>query len=411
MHGMIVLGSVVLCITGGEALYADLGHFGRSPIRFSWLAIAFPSLLCNYFGQGALLLTRPNLAINPFYGLVPKDLLYPMVAIATIATVIASQALISGVFSLTRQAIQLGYIPRMRILHTSIRHSGQIYISKINYALMLACIGIVLYFRSSSHLAAAYGIAVTATMCITTIIYFFVVTYQWQWPLWKSIPPIGIFLFFDLTYFTTNLLKVFYGGWFTLIVAALIVIIMATWKDGRMELSKKLEAQRVPLDVLLDDLKKHDVHRVNGTAVFMTLSPIGIPSTLLHHLKHNKVLHEKIVLLSIQSVDVPYIQSLERIKTEKLEQGFFRIIARYGFMESPNVPDIMELSVKEGLPVDKGIITYYLGRETLITTGPSKMMRWRKSLFSFLSRNAQTPAYFFGIPPGSVVEIGTQVML
>jgi KUP system potassium uptake protein len=410
-HGIVVLASVVLCITGGEALYADLGHFGRKAIQISWLTVAFPSLLLNYFGQGALLLGHPDLAFNPFYGLVPRALLYPMVGLSTMATVIASQAMITGVFSLTQQAVQMGYCPRVRIIHTSPETQGQIYIPGVNYALMLACIGLVLAFQGSSRLAGAYGIAVTATMGITSVIYFFVVTRMWGWSLWKAAPLVALFLFFDMSYFGANLLKIVDGGWFTLVTAALIMIAMSTWRDGRMELAKKMLSARLPLESFLEDVARHNLPRVYGTAVFMTVSPVGTPSALLHHIKHNHVLHEQVVLLSMRSVDVPSVPRDERLKLEDLGQGFYRLLGYYGFMETPNVPELMKMAERHGLVTEPMTTTYFLGRETLLTTGSSQMMRWRKALFAFMSRNAQTATVYFGIPLDRVIEIGVQIEL
>jgi KUP system potassium uptake protein len=410
-HGLVVLGSVVLCITGGEALYADLGHFGRNAIRVSWLTIACPSLLLNYFGQGALLLNHPDLSFNPFYGLVPRVLLYPMVILSTVATVIASQAMITGVFSLTQQAVQMGFFPRVHIVHTSAQTQGQIYIKSINFALMVACIGLVLVFGESSRLAGAYGIAVTATMGITSLLYFFVVRRLWHWPLWKALPPVAVFLAFDVTYFGANLLKVIDGGWFTIAIALAVTIAMTTWRDGRSALSRKMLSSGLPMDNFLKDIEDHKPTRVQGTAVFMTVSPIGVPSALLHHLRHNHVLHETVIILSIRSVDVPSVPVAERVKVEDLGQGFYRVIAFYGFMETPNVPHIMRRASLQGLRTELSETTFYLGRETLLTTGRSKMSHWRKSLFTFMSRNAQSPMTYFGLPPNRVVEMGVQIEL
>lgn len=410
-HGIVVLGSVVLCITGGEALYADLGHFGRDAIRLSWLSVACPALLLNYFGQGALLLTHPDLSFNPFYGLVPRVFLYPMVILSTMATVIASQAMITGVYSLTQQAVQMGFFPRVHIIHTSSETQGQIYVEKINFALMIACIGLVLVFKESSRLAGAYGIAVTATMGITSVLYFFVTTRVWNWPLWKALPLVGIFLAFDVAYFGANLLKVVDGGWFTLAIALVITIAMATWRDGRAQLSQKMLSAGLPMELFLRDIEAHNPLRVQGTAVFMTVSPVGVPSALLHHLRHNHVLHEKVIILSIRSVDVPTVPRAERVKFQELGQGFYRVLAFYGFMETPKVPDIMKRVSYLGLPTELASTTFFLGRETLLTTGDSKMSHWRKSLFTFMSRNAQTPMTYFGLPPDRVVEIGVQVEL
>jgi KUP system potassium uptake protein len=411
MHGIVVLGSVVLCITGCEALYADLGHFGRRAIHISWFGFACPALLCNYFGQGALLLAHPELNIHPFYSIVPKYFLYPMVALSTVATVIASQALISGAFSLTQQAVQLGLFPRVRIVHTSGEVKGQIYISSVNYALMFACLAVVIGFRDSGGLAGAYGIAVTLTMIITSILYCLVLIRYWRWPLWKVIPLITLFLVFDIAYFSGNLFKIADGGWFPIFVAAAIAVAMVTWRRGRYELGIKLIGERFPLDTFLSSIANRNLHRVPGTAVFMTLSPEGTPPTLLHHLKHNHVLHEKVVLLSIRFEEAPVVPYDERIRMEDLGQGFYRIIARYGFMQNPDVPELMRMASHRGLVTEPMTTTYFMGRETLLTGGGSKMMRWRKALFAFMSRNAGNPTVYFGIPPNRVVELGTQIEL
>jgi len=411
-HGLVVLGSVVLCITGGEALYADMGHFGPRPIRLSWYALVCPALILNYFGQGALLLQRPDLAFNPFYGLVPGFLLYPMVALATIATVIASQAMISGVYSLTQQAVQLGFCPRIRINNTSAETKGQIYLPGINNAMMLACIGLVLAFKSSSGLAGAYGIAVTATMGITSIIYFYVVHTLWRWSAWKTVPLIALFLVFDVAYLGSNLLKILDGGWFTLTVAALIMTAMATWRDGKAALGRQFAGMGLPMDLFLNSLvAAKPPLRIPGTAVFMSVSSTGTPITLLHHYKHNKVLHEQILLLSIASAETPFVPRAERLTVASLGHGFFRIIARYGFMQTPSVPEILRLARSHGLVADMQTTSFYLGRETLLTGGDSRMAGWRKSLFAYMSRNAWNATTFFGIPPGRVVELGAQVEL
>ncbi|MEF3695726.1 potassium transporter Kup [Desulfolutivibrio sp.] len=412
MHGLIVLGSVVLCITGGEALYADMGHFGAGPIRLSWLTLVCPALVLNYFGQGAGLLARPEIAVNPFYGIVPREMLYPMVALATFATVIASQAMISGVFSLTRQAIQLGVCPRLRIVHTSRNFEGQIYIPEINFALMWACIGLVLIFKESSRLAAAYGIAVTATMGITTILYFFVARYAWKRPLWQVAVPVVVFLVFDLAYFSSNLLKILDGGWFTVLIAAMVVVAMTTWRDGRKALHGRFLAVSIPLADFLADVAKKKPHRVPGTAVFMSVSPDGTPLTILHSFKHIKVLHKHVVILTVTSADTPSVDPGERLTISDLGQGFQRVVARYGFMETPKAPAIMARARSLGLSADgPSETTYFLGRETLLTTGRSGLMSWRKRLFAVMSQNARSATTYFGIPPGRVVELGVQVEL
>lgn len=411
VHGLLVLGSVVLVITGGEALYADMGHFGKWPIRISWFGLVFPALLLNYFGQGALLLNNPETASNPFYAMVPRPLLYPMVGLATIATVIASQAMISGAFSLTRQAVQLGYFPRVTVIHTSETTEGQIYIPEVNWVMMVACIALVLVFRGSGGLAGAYGVAVTGDMALTSVIYFFVATQRWNWSLRRTLPLIGLFLFFDLTYFSANLLKFFDGGWFPVVVAAVIVSIMTAWKDGRAALSGKFLASSLPLDAFLKDLEEHPIHRVSGTAVFLASTSRFTPPSLLHHYKHNQILHKEVILLTIMSADVPSVPERDRVEVEKLGSGFSRLIAHYGFMETPNVPHVMERAFGSGLLERHEPISYYLGRETLLPTGDAKMMRWRKSLFAFLSRNSQSATNYFGLPAGQVVELGVQVEL
>lgn len=409
LHGMVVLGAVVLVITGGEALYADLGHFGRGPIRLSWLAIVFPALLLNYFGQCALLLDNPQAASNPFYQMVPRTLLYPMVALATSATIIASQAMISGVFSLTQQAIQIGYCPRLQIVHTSGETKGQIYLPWVNRIMMIGCLGLAVAFKESSRLAAAYGIAVTGTMGITTLLYYYVARYNWNWPLWKVFLPVGVFLCFDLAYFSSNLLKFVDGGWFTISVAGLLAMVMITWRDGRAALARRFEYAKGPIKVLLHDLETYKLIRTPGTAAFLSVSPTGVPVVLLNYLKHNEALPERAILLSILSVDTPYVPKKKRISLEELGQGFYRVVASYGFMQTPNVPEVLELAGEQGLEIDIHATSFYLGRETLITSGDTKMAAWRKSLFTFLSRNAWNVSTYFGIPPDRVVELGSQV--
>ncbi len=410
-HGIVALGSVVLCITGCEALYADMGHFGRLPIRLSWYAIVLPALLLNYFGQGALLLAHPELASNPFYGLVPPALLYPMVGLATGAAIIASQAMISGVYSLTQQAIQLGFSPRMHVVHTSAHTKGQIYLPNVNWALMVACIGLVLAFRESSRLAAAYGIAVTATMTTTSILFYLLTRRDQQWPLWRSVSLLALFLTFDLAFLGANLLKIMDGGWFTLTLAALVFTAMATWRDGRAMLAKRFSEAHVPMDVFLRDIAGYKPYRTPGTAVFMSISPRGVPVSLLHYFKHNGVLHERIIFLSILSADTPHVPPEERLALTSLGQGFHQIIARYGFMERPSVPEIMTLATGHGLDMDIHSTSFFLNRETLLLSGNAPMAAWRKALFVFMSRNAWNTTSYFGIPPDRVVELGIQVQL
>jgi KUP system potassium uptake protein len=412
-HGFLILGSVVLCITGGEALYADMGHFGRGPIRKTWFALVFPALLLNYFGQGALLLENAEAAKNPFYALVPDLALYPVIAIATIATVIASQALISGAFSLTQQAVQLGYFPRVTIVHTSKESEGQIYIPEVNHALLVACIALVLGFRSSNALAAAYGIAVTGTMGITSVVYFVVIHERWKWPLWKAVPLMLLFMFFDVGYFAANAAKLHdgIGGWVPLAMGTAIFTVMTTWKTGRAALYTFIKEAALPLQNFLEDLERMELHRVKGTAVFMSSNPDATPPVLLHHVKHNQVLHKQVVLLCVQGERIPEVPPERRVEVHDKGQGVFQVIARYGFMQTPNVPAVMEACKKQGIQSEPNKTSYYLGRETLLTNGKAKMSRWRKLLFAFVSRNARPATAYFGLPPNRVVELGMQVDL
>ena len=409
-RAFLVLGAVVLCITGGEALYADMGHFGRRPIRIGWYALVFPSLLLNYLGQGAYMLEH-GWVEKPFWAIVPQPLLYPMVVLATAATVIASQALISGAFSLTRQAVQLGYFPRVTIVHTSAVNEGQIYIPEVNQALMVACLGLVLVFKESTALAAAYGIAVTGTMGITSAVYFFVVTRQWHWKPSRAVPLVLLFLALDVPFFLANAVKFFDGGWFPIVVAVGMFTLMTTWKRGRAELAERFFRSVMPLTAFLEDIAGTRPHRVRGTAVFMSGNPDGTPPVLLHHLKHNQVLHAQVVFLSILPADVPTVPRSEQLEVEDVGQGFFRLIWKSGFMETPNVPAILKRARDQGLNAVPSTTSYFLGRETLLTGGTSKMPRWRKVLFALVSRNALSATSYFGLPPGRVVELGMQVDL
>jgi KUP system potassium uptake protein len=409
-HAFVVLGAVVLCITGGEALYADLGHFGARPIRLAWVSIVFPALLINYFGQGAYLL-RHGWVAKPFWALVPDPLLYPMVGLATAASVIASQALISGSFSLARQAVALGYLPRVTIVHTSEKNEGQIYVPEVNQALMVACLALVMAFKSSTALAAAYGIAVTGTMMITSIVYCYMARKNWRWPIWQVVLLGGSFLVFDVPFFASNALKFFDGGWFPVVLGLVMFTLMTTWKRGRRELAERFNQSVMPITALLEDLEATKPHRVRGTAVFMSGNADGTPPVLLHHLKHNQVLHRQVVLLSIVPMEVPYVPRAEQIEVKDLGTGFFRVIWRTGFMETPSVPAILLRSRELGLVAEPSTTSYFLGRETLLTHGKSTMMRWRKTVFAFVSRNALPATTYFGIPPGRVVELGMQVDL
>jgi KUP system potassium uptake protein len=410
-HGFLVLGSVFLVVTGGEALYADMGHFGRSAIRRAWFAIVFPALLLNYFGQGAKLLDEPTAASNPFYSLVPSWALYPVVTIATAATVVASQALISGAFSLTQQAVQLGFFPRVTIVHTSRETEGQIYVPEINSMLLVGCIACVVLFRSSTALAAAYGIAVTGTMGITTIIYFVVITRTWKWSVARALPLVLLFLTFDIAFFGANAAKFVHGGWFPVSLAIGVFLVMTTWHRGRQLLAEAIRPTLLPLDMFLADVAAMKPHRVKGTSVFMASNPEGTPPALLHNFKHNQVLHEQVVLLSVQNAPIPEVPESERLTVEDLGEGFYRVGAHYGFIETPDVPGALQRCRELGLVVAPERASYYLGRETLVTTGTSKMAKWRKALFAFISRNARPATAYFGLPPNRVVELGAQVQL
>jgi KUP system potassium uptake protein len=411
MNGFLLLGSVCLCITGCEALYADMGHFGKTPIRIAWSFVVFPGLLLNYFGQGALFLEKGAQVTNPFYGLVEGPLLIPFIILATMAAIIASQALISGAFSLTNQAVQLGFLPRFTIVHTSHEHEGQIYIPELNWAFMIACVALVLAFKSSSNLAAAYGIAVTGLMMITSYLIFLVCRRNWGWSLGAALCLYIPLVVIDGAFFTSNFVKVVHGGWFPLVVAVGMFAVMTTWWRGRMELSKMMELGTIPDAMFLADIPATNLPRVSGTAVFMTSGTDGIPNVLLHHVKHNKVLHEQVVLLSIRTENVPFTRSSKSLEVREMEHGFWRVHARVGFMQQPNVPQILERCAAQGLETQKSDTTYYLGRQTLLTTGKAPVARWRKVLFAYLARNSRPPSAFFDLPPNRVVELGLQIEL
>jgi KUP system potassium uptake protein len=410
-HGYLILGSVFLVVTGGEALYADMGHFGKKAIRLGWFAIVLPALMLNYFGQGALLISRPEAAVNPFYQMSPSWALYPMVILAAAATVIASQAVISGSFSLTRQAVQLGYSPRVDIEHTSVEQIGQIYIPVINWGLMVACIGLVLGFRSSSNLAAAYGVAVTTTMVITTLLFYVVARNCWKWSLPAALLLCGVFLIIDLSFFGANVLKIPHGGWFPLVVAALIFILMSTWKTGRRILGYRLHESARPIEDFLRRVQADSVTRVPGTSIFMSGNPTATPPALTKNLKHNRVLHEDVVILTVATEEIPHVATDKRVSVEDLGNGFYRIIVRYGFMEDPNIPEILKTINVPGLKLDLEHATFFLGRERLIATKEKGMALWREKLFAWMSRNSREATSFFCLPPDRVIEVGTQVEL
>lgn len=410
-EGFLILGTVFLVVTGGEALYADIGHFGILPIRVSWFGVAFPSLLLNYFGQGSLLLRDPSAAVHPLFEMAPDWALYPMIVIATLAAIMASQAVITGSFSLTLQAIQLGYCPRLRIDHTSSDQKGQIYIPAVNRSLMIAAIALVLGFQSSSNLAAAYGIAITITMVVTTLLFYVLVHHHWKWPTWVAVLFAGFFLGIDLAFFGANLMKVFHGGWFPLAIAAAIYVLMSTWQDGRRLLAERLRASMLSTELFVADLLTNPPIRVPGVAVFMSGNPMGTPLALRQNVAHNHVLHERSIILGVQTAEAPHVDDSQRLETEEIGEGFYRATLRYGFMEEPDVPRDLKQMECVGEHLDLGNISYYLGRETLLATPRSGMYMWRESLFSFLSRNAQPATLFFHLPADRVVEIGAQVEL
>ena len=411
--GFFVLGAVFLVVTGGEALYADMGHFGRRPIRVAWFGVVLPSLLLNYFGQGALILAEPQAVGNPFYHLAPGWLLYPLVVLATMATVIASQALISGSFSLTSEAMQMGLTPRLSVEHTSERQIGQIYIPGVNWALMLACIGVVLGFRSATNLASAYGVAVTATMVITTLLFFVVMRERWKWSLALSATVAGAFLAIDGAFFIANIVKIDDGGWFPLLVGAIIFTLMSTWRRGRDILDERLRAESLPLALFVTSVASSPMTRVSGTVVFLHRNADGTPTALLHSIKHYKVIHENVVLLTVESERVPHISEKNRGTIEGFGNGIWRARLHYGFMETPNIPaGLARLTAKAPeLTFEPLATTYFLGRETLVVGPKPGMVHWRERLFAWMAQNATDAAAFFSLPPNRVVELGARIEL
>ena len=407
----VALGAVVLAVTGGETLYADMGHFGRVPIRIAWFGLVLPSLLLNYFGQGALLLHNPAAVKNPVYLLAPEWVLYPLIALATMATVIASQAVISGTFSVSRQALQLGYMPRTQIQHTSESEAGQIYLPRLNWALMVAVMVLVVGFGSSSNLAAAYGIAVTGDMVITTLLAAMVFhgVWKWSWPLTLAIA--GVFLAIDLAFFGANILKIPAGGWFPLLIGAVIFTLMLTWKRGREMLYKRMADDAMELESFIHAIGAHPPKRVPGTAIFMTPNPAGVPHAMLHNLKHNKVLHEQIVLVTVKIQDVPHIAPNERVSVEKLPHDFYRVVVEYGFKDDPDLPRELERCADMGLTLDVMDTSFFIGKETLIAHRDCPMAFWRQKLFLGMFRNADSVTNYFKLPPNRVVELGAQVTL
>ena len=410
-ESFVVLGSVVLAVTGAEALYADMGHFGKGPIRIAWFGMVGPALVLNYFGQGALLIMQPAAAQNPFYLLVPSWALYPMVALATAAAVIASQAVISGAYSMTRQAIQLGFLPRLSVIQTSARERGQIYVPAINWTLFAGVLVAVIGFGSSSNLASAYGIAVTATMLVDTLLTFFVVRFAWRYPLWLCVFATGFFVLVDLSFFSSTLLKVVDGGWFPLVIGGVVFMIMRTWRHGREIMFERLRTQSVPLKGFLESLFRDPPMRVPGTAVFLTATPDSTPHALLHNLSHNKVLHERVVFLTVEMADVPWVAFQKRVAVTKLGHGCWSMKVRYGFMNEPDVGQALEIAGTLGLEFDMMTTSFFLSRETVVpvATLPSAMAHWRERLFAAMARNAGNAADYFNLPTNRVIELGTKV--
>ena len=408
-HGFAVLGAVFLVVTGGEALYADMGHFGKAPIRLAWFWCVLPALLLNYFGQGALMLLNQETAAQPFFLLAPDWALLPLVTLATAAAIIASQALISGAFSLTRQAVQLGYAPRLDIEHTSSREMGQVYVPQVNWFLAISTILIVIGFRSSSALAAAYGIAVALTMVITAILLQVVMTERWKWPKPLAAAITTLFLSIDLAFLGANLLKVFQGGWLPLFIGVVLFTLMTTWKTGRKLVAERLSARAYPLEEFMSALAAVPPARVDGTAVFMTAQPRGTPPALAHNLRYNKVLHEHVIILTVSTVQTPHVAESERFTVDPMGAGMFNVKVRYGFMEDPNVPDALLRATQLGLEMTPDDVVYFLGRETIIVTRNQGMALWREKLFVLMARNAVRATAFFRLPPERVVELGVQV--
>lgn len=405
----IILGAVVLCVTGGEALYADMGHFGKKPIRVAWFSVVMPALTLNYFGQGALLLKNPEAVKNPFFLMAPDWALIPLVILATMATVIASQALISGAFSVTKQVIQLGYLPRLNIIHTSVRETGQIYIPLVNWGLFVAIVFAVVMFKSSSNLAAAYGIAVCTDMLITTILTFFVVRYGWKYPLWLCIASTGYFFIVDFVFFASNLLKLFEGGWFPLLIGGAIFLLMITWKDGRRLMHEAQSVDALDLKSFLDSIFISPPVRVDGTAVFLTSDEGTVPNAMLHNLKHNKVLHEHNLFVTVRSHEVPWIPLGKRAEIESLGHNCWQIVLNYGFKNDPDVPKALAQIKERGCEFEPMSTSYFLSRDSIIPTVGGGMAIWREKLFAQMHRNASAAADFLNLPNNSVVEMGSKI--
>ncbi len=410
-HGFVVLGAVFLVVTGAEALYADMGHFGKRPIRLTWVVLVLPALVLNYFGQGAVLLARPEEAQHPFYALVPAWAMIPMVVLATMATIIAAQAVITGSFSLTQQAIQLGYLPRLRVTHTSASHIGQIYIAPVNWLLMVCTIGLVLGFRSSSNLAAAYGVAVTSTMLITTTLFYVVARKRWGWSKLQAGGLAALFYLVDFPFFFANISKILHGAWFPLVIGALFFIVMLTWRRGRGILAEQLAGLTPNFEDFRRDLEQSPPHKVRGEAIFLSGKREIVPAALIHNLRHNKILHSETVFMHFETEDVPRVPNSEKVAAEKLGGGFYRIVAHHGFMEEPKMENVIALAQEQGFDLTLEDASFYLGREKLSLAERGKMRRWRASLFLFMARNAMDASSFFSIPPKQIIEIGVRLQL
>ena len=405
----IILGAVVLCVTGAEALYADLGHFGKRPIRIAWFSVVMPCLVLNYFGQGALLLENPAAVKNPFYLMAPDWALLPLVGLATMATVIASQALITGAFSVTKQAIQMGYLPRLRILHTSVRDTGQIYMPFINWGLFAVIVLAVVMFRSSSNLAAAYGIAVCMDMLITTILTFYVIRYGWKYPLWLCLAATGVFFVVDFAFLASNLMKLFNGGWFPLVIGGVVFTLMMTWKQGRQILNEKMRVDAIDLPSFLDAVFVSPPARVEGAAVFLTAEPGTVPNALLHNLKHNKVLHEQNLFVTVRNHEVPWIGMSKRLEVESLGHDCWQVIVNYGFKNDLDLPKALQQIKGRGYSLDAMTTSYFLSRDLVVPTIGGGMAVWREKLFAQMHHNASGAADFLNLPNNSVVELGSKI--
>jgi KUP system potassium uptake protein len=410
LAAFIGLGSIVLCVTGAEALYADMGHFGRQPIKLAWFIVAFPSLVLNYYGQGALLLLDPKNIENPFYLMAPSWLLVPLILLSTIATIIASQAVITGAYSISRQALQLGFLPRMHVEHTSENQEGQIYLPRINWLLMIAVMSLVLAFKSSTNLASAYGIAVTGNMIVTTLLAGFVFLDVWKWSKRRTLSFLIIFLTMDLAFFFANILKIPDGGWFPILIGLLLFILMTTWKKGRALLYKLLKTESIEINSFISSIGANPPPRVEGTAIFMTPNPEGVPHALLHNLKHNKVIHEKVIILTVRFMDYPHSLTKDLVTVEKLPYEFYKVTVKYGFKDEPNLPKDLALCAKNGVNINPMNSSYFIGKEILLATPKDNMNYWRKKLFIGLFRSAETITNQFKLPPNRVVELGSQVL-